>query len=292
MSLHRRSFLKITGTIAAGLAVNPFTSCNFNTAGTSTPVTENFGIQLYTLRDVIGNDTKNVLEQLAAYGYKHIESYEGPQGMFWGMGAKGFKEYMDNLGMKLVASHTDIYKNLDRKAAEAASIGINYLVCPWVGPQKTMDDYKKIADDFNKAGNTCKEAGIKFAYHNHAYSFTPIDGELPQDVFMKLTDPSLVDYEMDIYWVVTAGLDPEKELKKHANRYRLCHVKDREKGAASTNTDASVNLGLGSIDFANILKTASKNGMQYYLVEQERYPNTTPMASARANAAYMKSLRI
>jgi hypothetical protein len=35
---------------------------------------------LYTLRDVIPGDPKGVLKQLASFGYKQIESYEGAKG--------------------------------------------------------------------------------------------------------------------------------------------------------------------------------------------------------------------
>ena len=292
MAIKRRTFLKLSGALASGLALNSLSSCNFNTLTSGTDFSENFGLQLYTLRDVIGTDTRNVLEQVAAFGYKQIESYEGPQGMFWGMTPKGFKDFMDSLGMKVVASHADIFKDFERKVEDAASIGMNYLACPFIGAQKSLDEYKRVADQFNKAGQTCKDAGIRFAYHNHAYSFTPLDGELPQDVLMNNTDKELVDFEMDIYWVVTAGKDPVAEMKKHDNRYKLVHVKDRKKNTPLTNTDASCILGEGSIDYPSILKSASRYGTQYYIVEQEKYENTTPLASVRANAAYMKGLNV
>ena len=293
MSLKRRSFIKLTGALASGFALHSLSSCGFNPVGSGTEnITKNFGLQLYTLRDVMGSDTRNVLEQVASFGYKQIESFEGPQGMFWGMTPKGFKDFMDGLGMKIVASHADIYKDFDRKVDDAASIGMDYLICPWVGPQKTIDDYKKIADQFNKAGETCKKAGLRFAYHNHAYTYTPLEGQLPQDVFMDNTDADLVDYEMDIYWVVTAGKDPIAEMKKHENRYRLVHVKDRKKNVPLTNTDASCILGEGSIDYPSILKGANRYGTKFYIVEQEKYDNSSPMASVRANAAYMKSLNV
>jgi sugar phosphate isomerase/epimerase len=96
-------------------------------------------------------------------------------------------------------------KDFEQKAAQAGEIGMKYLICPFLGPQKSMDDFKRFADQFNKSGEICKKNGLRFAYHNHGYSFQPLDGQLPQDVMMTSTDASLVDYEMDIYWVVTAG---------------------------------------------------------------------------------------
>ena len=287
---NRKKFLQL-GTAAAGaLALSPL-SDSFS-IGDDTRKLKTFGLQLYTLRDDMPKDPKGVLQQVASFGYKQIESYEGTNGMFWGMSNMDFKKYMDDLGMKIVASHTDINKDFEKKAAEAAAIGMKYLICPWLGPKKTIDDYKKAADNFNKKGEICKSNGIRFAYHNHDYSFKPIDGQLPQDVMMTITDPSLVDYELDMYWVVAAGEDVEGWLKKYKNRFRLCHVKDRSKTPGTNNGQNSVDLGIGSINWPSVLKTAEENGMKYFIVEQEYYPASTPMKSAEANAEYMRGLKI
>src|SRR4029079_19583019 len=108
-------------------------------ASISKDVRDTYGLQLYTLRDVLPKDPKDVLTQVASFGYKQIESFEGQKGMFWGMSNTEFKKLMDDLGMKIVASHCDIKKDFDRKAAEAAEIGMNYLICPYLGPQKTLN---------------------------------------------------------------------------------------------------------------------------------------------------------
>jgi sugar phosphate isomerase/epimerase len=192
----------------------------------------------------------------------------------------------------MVSSHCDINKDFEKKAAQAGEIGMKYLISPWIGPQKTADDFKKFAETFNKKGEVCKKNGIRFAYHNHGYTFKEIEGQMPQDLLMTATDPALVDFEMDIYWVVTAGADPEAWLKKYPNRFTLCHVKDRTKGADPKEEDASCDLGTGSIDFSKVLNIASANGMKHYILEQERYDNSTPLKSAEAGAAYLKKLLI
>lgn len=293
MNYKRRELLRNGGKLAAGIALAPW-ACKLMPKETATEEVAkkigDFGLQLYTLRDDLPKDPKGILKQIASFGYKQVEGYEGAQGMFWGMSNTDFKKYLDDLGLKMISCHCDINKDFERKAAEAAAIGMKYLVCPWKGPQKTLDDFKKIAADFNLKGEICKKNGIRFAYHNHAYSFEQLEGQYPQDVMMNNTDASLVDYEMDIYWVVTAKQDPEAWLKKYKGRFRLCHVKDRTKG--STEAADSCDLGKGSIDFPKILKTASQNGMQYYIVEQERYDGTTPLKSAEAGAAYMKKLSL
>lgn len=291
MHYKRRDFLRLSALSLSGIALS-----QLGLAGCSSMpkhrVSQQFGIQLYTLRDVLPANPKAVLTELASFGYKEIESYEGPQGMFWGLGNKGFKSLMDELGMKIVASHCDINKDFERKAGEAAGIGMKYLISPWIGPQKSLDDFKRFADTFNQRGEVCKRNGLRFAYHNHDYSFQLLEGQYPQDVLMQNTDAGLVDYEMDIYWVVTAGQDPVAWLNKYPNRFRLSHVKDRSKGVASSEKNASVVVGTGSIDFPRILKAAKAAGMQHFLVEQEKYDGTTPMGAARANANYMKGLKV
>jgi sugar phosphate isomerase/epimerase len=291
MQYNRRNFIRFTGAAATGLALSNLTG-NSLFAMEAPKSLSTFGIQLYTLRDIIPGDPKGVLKSLASFGYKQIESYEGAKGMFWGMSHTDFKQYMDDLGMKIISSHCDINTDFEKKAAEAAAIGMKYLICPYKGPQKSIDDFKRFADEFNQKGEICKKNGIRFAYHNHDYSFKAIDGQNPQEEMMNNTDPSLVDFEMDIYWVVAAGVDAEAWFKKYKNRFRLCHVKDRSKNPGTDNGKNSVDLGTGSIDWTKILKSARKNGMQYFIVEQEAYPNGSSLEAAKVDAAYMKTLKI
>jgi sugar phosphate isomerase/epimerase len=293
MNYNRRKFLKQTAGISSGIALYSLAGNSFlNDVLDESKKLKAFGLQLYTLRDDLPKDPKGVLKQVASFGYKQIESFEGKDGMFWGMGNTGFKKYMDDLGMTIISSHCDISKDFEKKAADAAAIGMKYLMCPYKGPQKSIDDFKKFADEFNQKGEICRKNGIRFAYHNHDYSFKPIDGQIPQDVMMSNTDPSLVDFEMDMYWVAAAGQDIETWLKKYKGRFRLCHVKDRSKTPVADNGKNSVVVGTGSIDYAKILKTAKANGMEYYIIEQEAYEGTTPLKAAEADAGYMKKVKI
>lgn len=308
MSFDRRHFLKSSGLIAAGFAFGCNNSgqttggASDSTAPADTIQSANpaaagaalgaFGIQLYTLRDDLPKDPKGLIKQVADMGYKQIESFEGNKGIFWGMSNTEFKKYLDDLGLTAVSSHCDIRKDFEKKAAQAGEIGMKYLICPAIGAQKTLDDYKRFADTFNKCGDICKKNGLRFAYHNHDYSFKTLDGQVPQDVLIQNTSADTVDYEMDIYWVVTAGADPLAWFDKYPNRFRLCHVKDRSKTAAAGEGDASVDLGTGSIDFAKVLARAKEKGMEYFIVEQERYENSTPLKSAQVDAEYLKTLKI
>ena len=308
MTFDRRKFLKTSGLLASSFAIGGI-ACNDDpkttdgngtdttggdttatTAYTPQPLTS-FGLQLYSLRDDLPKDPKGILKQVASFGYKEIEGFEGKQGIYWGMSNTDFKKYLDDLGMTMLSSHCNIEKDFEKKAAEAGAIGMKYLISPYIGPQKSVDDYKKYADKFNTLGDVCKKNGLRFAYHNHGYTFEPVDGQMGQDILMQNTNADTVDYEMDIFWVVTPGADPVAWFQKYPNRFRLCHVKDRMKTAPPKEGDASCDLGTGSIDFPTILKVAKENGMEYYIVEQEKYEGSTPIKSVETDAAYMKNLR-
>src|ERR1051326_3527435 len=207
MNYKRREFLRMSSNLAAGVALAPIAEkllCN--EAGDKL---KTFGIQLWTVKNALGKDPRGVLKQLAADGYKLIESFEGAKGMFWGMSNKEFKKYMDDLGTTIISSHCNTSKDFEKKADEAAAIGMKYLLNPFVPVQKTMDDYKKIAEQFNQNGEVWKKGGIRFGYHNHDHDFNVVDGQTAMEIYLANTDPSLVDFEMDIYWVVTAGKDPQ-----------------------------------------------------------------------------------
>lgn len=292
---NRRSFLKTAALLGTGLMVAPQLACSrpdSESSGTAGSPAETlpFGIQLWTLREAFPADPRGVLRMLSELGYRQIETFEGPQGMYWGMGHTEMQNYIQSLGMKLVAGHCNIMEDFERKAAEAAEIGMSYLVSPFIGRQGSIDDYKRYAEIFNERGEICRREGIRFAYHNHEYTFDEtFDGELPQEVLMRDTDPTLVSFEIDIYWVVTGGADPLYWIENHPGRFTLCHVKDRADVAPDV-LRASTVLGTGIIDFKSLLPAAKEHGMEYFFVEQEEYDGTTPTDAVRKNAAFMQSL--
>lgn len=274
--------------MATGLLL-PFSSCGMarNRQGEKL---DDFGIQLWTVKEAMLENPKEVLRQLASYGYTQVESFEGERGMFWGMKNTEFRNFVEDLGMKVVASHASLKEDLEAKAGQAAEIGMAYLIDPYEGPQESLDDFKRMAERFNRYGEICQKHGVKFAYHNHDYTFQEIEGKVPQKLLLEETDPDLVDFEMDIYWVVTAGADPQAYLRDYPGRFKLGHVKDRMAGVSEP--FASTELGTGIIDYETILRTARANGMAYFIVEQERFEGSTPLESSRENAQFMKNIRI
>lgn len=298
MSYNRRLFIKSASAAAAGSLVWSLSACgtsgdksgsadttSVTDAASATPSIPDFGLQLYSARDVIGADPKGILKQIAGFGYKKLESYQGDQGIFWGMTPKEFKAYMDELGMTIVSSHADTTKNLEKTAAEAAEAGLSYILQPYIGPQKSLDEWKKRADEFNKRGEICNKAGVKFGYHNHDYSFKEMEGQIPQEILLDNTDKSLVVFELDLMWIEVPKYDTAAHLKKYAGRYELCHVKDFVREPKVESTD----LGKGIVDYPSLLKLASDSGIAHFIVEQEAYPEPV-MKCIENDAEYMKKL--
>jgi len=187
--------------------------------------------------------------------------------------------------MRIVSSHCHVFEGLEEKADQAAEAGVDYLICPHLGANDSLDFYKESAEKFSEFAEICKAAGVGFAYHNHDYSFRKVEGEYPQVVMMEYASED-VHYELDAYWVLAAGLDPVEWLKKYEGRWKLVHIKDREDLPLET-LHASTILGTGTIDFTEFFEAHRKGTLQYLIVEQERFEGTTPMGAAEANAAYM-----
>ena len=290
--MKRRDFV-LKSTLLSACAGIPF-SMQANKLFESDLAVKNFGIQLYSIRKDMAKNPKDTLRKLASYGYKYIEGYESSLGLFWGMSNIDFKKYLDDLGIKMIASHCGETQNLEsfnKKCDLAAEIGIDYLMCPGLPRKLELDIFKGHADTFNKCGQIAKNNGIKFAYHNHAYSFQKREGVYLQDVLMNNTDPSLVDFEMDIYWVVAAGEDPIEWFDKHPQRFKYCHVKDYLEIDGGKEHE-SCTLGQGSINFSKILSHGKKRGLETYIIEQEAYRGTTPLQAAKDNVGYMLQLKV
>jgi sugar phosphate isomerase/epimerase len=287
----RRSFIKNSGILALSI---PFVKGN-SISGFDSLSLPAVGIQLYMVRDDMKKDPAGTLKKLGQMGYTQIESFGGDEGIFWGKTNREFNKMASSNGLTLVSSHYEgNNEGFEKTAALSAEIGMKYLIYPWKGPQKSIDDFKKIADEFNGYGAICKKHGLRFAYHPHDYPYKKVDGQLPINVLLDHTDPGLVDYEMDIYYTVTEGLDPEYYIRKYKPRFRLCHMRDvmRVRLPAGSNEESACDLGDGIINYSHLLSTALSNGMKYFFVEQSRLYHETALQSAAVNERYLKNLRL
>ena len=246
------------------------------------------GVQLYTLRDAISKDAKGSLKRVAELGFGEVENF-GYNGKFFGMDANTYKSLLGDFGMTAPSGHYmygNILNGWEKAVEDAKAIGQDYMVLAYLIPpeRKSLDDYKKIAENLNKAGEVCKKAGIQLCYHNHEFEFEAMNGQLPFDILTGETDAGLVKIELDLYWAMVAGQDPVALFKKHKGRIALWHVKDMDKTPKKNFTE----VGNGVIDFTTIFKNAKTSGMKHFFVEQDVCPGS-PFDSISQSIGYIKS---
>jgi sugar phosphate isomerase/epimerase len=267
--ISRKSFIKAS---AFALATPLLSKFELNM-----PSASKIGIQLYTLRDAISKDLEGTLKKVSEIGYKEVELFGYNDGRFFGKTPKEFKALLAKYGLKPVSGHYGagvenkttkgtLSNDWERAVDDAAELGHKYVVCAYLTPgeRKSIEDYKKYVDLFNKAGETAKKAGLQFAYHNHDFEFFKLDGETPYDYIAGKTDPKLVKLELDLYWIVKAGLDPVELFKQYPGRFPLWHVKDMDKADKSF-----AEVGTGSIDFKKIFAARKTAGLTNFFVEQD-----------------------
>jgi sugar phosphate isomerase/epimerase len=281
----RRSFLKTSALLSAGLMVAPKLFAYDK---------KHIGLQLYTVRDAMGKDVAATLAKVAEIGYSSVEASYG-NGKYYGVEPKAFAALLKQNGLIMPSCHYllgeaspgegTILKGWDKAVEDAASIGQKYMVCAWLAPSErgSLDHYKKLAEDFNKAGETCKKAGIQFCYHNHDFEFIQEDGKYPYETLLDSTDKNLVKMEIDLYWLTKANQDPIALIDKHPGRFPLWHVKDMDKTEKKMFTE----VGNGVIDFKKIFTKANKAGLKYFFVEQDICPGN-PFDSITQSITYIK----
>lgn len=275
----RRNFLKslslFTGTAALGLS----SACKTQPAAEKKEV----GIQLWTVRDELGDTLAQTLEALYVMGYSSIEAF-GYDGRFYGIEAREFSKMCSDLGLKLLSTHTGITgENAQEYADIALNAGLEYLVLPSLmgRPRGTADDFRRAAEEMNRIGETCKKTGIKFGYHNHDFEFTEVDGELPYDILISETDPETVFFQPDFYFFAKERKDPLPYFRAFPGRFLTWHVKDL------ANDGSSCVVGNGSVDFATILENKELAGLEHIFVEQEKYAEGTPLQCAEQSLRYI-----
>ena len=281
---NRRDFLKTTVAFAAASMILPLSAF--------TQEKKTIGLQLYSVRDKLQKDLKGTLEKVAKIGYNSLEAagYNATDGTFYGMAAKPFVDLVNGLGMTLNSSHTVFDLDIAEKViAATAATGAKYIIYPFLAEslRTNLDGWKATAAKFNKMGEIAKKNGIRFGYHNHAFEFDQMDGQLPYDILVSQTDPSLVTFEMDLYWVTRGGHNPNDLFNKYPGRFELWHVKDMVK----TDDMFFAPVGTGRIDFASIFAEKKTAGMKYFFVEQDSFKDMDPLESVEISYKYLNQAK-
>lgn len=291
--MNRRSFVLQSVSAILGLGLTQ----KLAALGAGSELVSNIGLQLYTLRNPLKENVVDTLKVVVAAGYKQVEPFGFPN-------ADELIARSKDLGLKVNSTHFSPESVVEPKDAsfsdfqkiveKAASQGLTHLVVPYLKDslRKNLDDYKKVAENLNKAGEKASAAGITLSYHNHSFEFKPLEnGKSGYDIFVS--DLEKAKLELDLFWVKVAGIDPAQLLEKLAGRVSQIHLKDLNKGIETPNygsvpKEAFKEVGSGVIDTVAVLAAASKAGVIHAHVEQDQSPDA--LASVQQSAKYLKSL--
>ncbi|WP_256012000.1 sugar phosphate isomerase/epimerase family protein [Desertivirga xinjiangensis] len=287
---NRRTFLKNAGILAGGILISPaLAQCGAEAKG------RNIGLQLYSLRDQISEDVKGVIAKVKQAGYSTVETYGySVKDKFWGLSPAAFDKLLSSNGLTSFSGHYGLDEYLVKGGnndvlktyIEAASaIGQTYITIPHVASHivSDADGYKQVAEKLNNAAELCKYSKLRIAYHNHDFEFNKIgQDETGYDILLKETEPSMVDFELDLYWAIRAGIDPVALFSIHSGRFTMWHVKDMDKNNPKLNTE----VGAGSIDFTKILAAEKASGLKQLFVEQENF-SKDPFQSISQSYQYL-----
>jgi sugar phosphate isomerase/epimerase len=248
------------------------------------------GMTLYTVRNEMGKDPKATLKAVSDLGYKYIEAVDYKDGKFYGMTPIKFKTYAKSLGLTPISVHMGAMttSNADKLVADVKAAGFKYFVAP-VPPMgmfkfdpKTRSlsmtgEIEYLTAVLDTIARKADAAGLKFLYHNHAFEFEKNSkGIVPMEYMIEHLDPKYVNFQMDLYWVTKAGVDPVELFKKYPGRFKIWHVKDMDKEGRFAP------VGKGTIDFGRILANKKLSGMKYYIVEQDQvFDGMDPMEAIR-----------
>lgn len=304
---NRRNFLKnaslctlgglLAGKIGSAQAAQPGTPVASEvTAG------KNIGLQIYSLGGELYKDVPGGLKNLKKMGYTSLELAGYKAGKINDVDMLEFKKMVDDNGLVITSSHVNppvgeytkdninsIKEFWKKTADDHAKLGVKYLVQPGQPSTRSVEETQYVCEVFNEAGKIVKAAGFPFGYHNHDFEFAKVlpggkeakfgrgnKGEQVYDIFLRETDPSLVFFEMDVYWTVMGQNDPVAYLKKYPERIKLLHIKDRAVLGQS-----------GMMNFEAIFNQFYANGYKQYFVELEGMKGGTQFEGVKGCADYL-----
>jgi sugar phosphate isomerase/epimerase len=281
----RREVLRLLSAAVVGsMAVPRVVDALERLAPTSAPLVRArppIGVQLYTVRSLMTRDVPGTFAALAAAGIREVE-FAG----YFNRSATELRGLLTQHGLTAPAAHVPIPSDWSPVMDDAEALGHRWLVVPWVGNEvrASLDGWRKLADQLNTAGALAKRRGLRVAYHNHDFEFAVTEGRVAYDVLVERLDPSLVDLELDLYWAVKSGQDPQALFARLPGRFPLWHLKDAGPAPDRTMTE----VGSGTIDFAGLFARAEQSGLQHAFIEHDEPRDA--LASVQSSAAALKRM--
>lgn len=301
--MKKRELLKL---LAQGSALASCPSLIFGAA--QVPEQFRFGLQLSTLNRFMNDEFFETLTLVSEMGYEVVEFSAGG---FLGRDPQQVRQHLAQTELSAPVGRVTLdypanYQSLSSQEQSAihlsllsaegilgnvknalqttVEMGQKYLNIPMIYQSEFTNRAKveNIARLLNEAGKMCHDQGVLLGYHNHAFEFNQVDGILPYDLLLAETDPALVGFQLDSYWVTKGGGDIMEYLRNHPGRFPSCHLKDID------DQGDFEDVGRGLIDFPAFIELAMAQGSKHFFVERDNPP--MPMQSARNSFNYLSRL--
>jgi sugar phosphate isomerase/epimerase len=227
-------------------------------------------LQCYTLRDHLktAKDFAASMRRVREIGYQAVQiSGVGP------IPAAEIRRMTDGEGLAVCATHEANHDIIERPEAVVevlTTLGCTLTAYPFPHlALETLADVERLAQGLNRSGAVLKAAGMTLTYHNHDLEFRKLGSQTVLEILYARTDPSLVQAELDTYWVQAGGADPVAWCERMPGRLPLIHLKDYAVHPTQRGP-AMAALGEGNLDFPRIISAAEKSGCRWFIVEQDR----------------------
>jgi sugar phosphate isomerase/epimerase len=246
-------------------------------------------IQLIVFGQRNRDDIAGVLKDVATAGFPAIEAGN----LFDSYGEETSRRLLAENGLRVSGAHFGYgdYSDparLSRHIAYAKAIGLQNLMCSGVAGDG-VEGYKQSAKVFNEVGKRLADEGLVFNYHNHAWEFNDLGGVNGMEILGAETDPALVKFNMDVFWIYYGGKDPVEFIAQHADRAGYFHFKDGRKiqDAEGKPRPEFLELGRGDVDLKAAMEAARKAGATWIVAEQDS-TTLTALESATISRNYMR----
>jgi sugar phosphate isomerase/epimerase len=250
-----------------------------------------YGVQIAGAHREAAQDLPKLLRQLQQVGFTEVELHS----FVYNHPAATLRQMVADAGLHSTAGHFAL-SDIEAKLDYARDLGLHYMVAMLPRPSpESLDQYRALAVQLNQAGASVRDHGMEFALLFHNRELLPQDGTSGFAELIKHTDPALVRLELDIYWIVQAGIDPAAFLREHKDRIKLLHLKDRLAGFPTSYTtdpgsDHSTELGKGTIPWPALLQQARHQGIRYAFLDYDK-TSMPILDSFEQSFAYLKTIK-
>lgn len=318
MKQDRRKFLKTASLGLSAAFISPYLLQSCESSSNDGSPFHHLGIQLFTVRDLLAVDPVLTLKNIHKIGFKHVETFGLEDDTFWGLSPAELKSVLKENKLSTYSGHYDLADYLDREKGStdhieryieiAHELGQKYIIAPIPPIEKVNDlqpeDYQFMAEQLNKLGEMSKKAGIKAGYHNHHWELKTFgNGTKGLDILLAFTEPDLVEFQLDVFWLEKAGYSALSYFDKYPGRFGLWHIKDMDRNHADplfgdepkeltmeelASEIKFAEVGSGAIKYGNIAEEADKAGLKYAFLEQDEIYMEDKFASLKKSYDYIQ----